>query len=152
MVINGFLRYMALLFLGVAFHLETHAQGVTADEVLLGTTRPMSGPMASITNEFFVGAGTYMEHVNAQGGVHDRKIRLLSLDDGYDPARAVANVKRLIEKDKVFALFGVTGTPTNMAIMPLLAEGEVPSIAPMSASESLRKPIKTCFENHYQGG
>ncbi|RJF95722.1 ABC transporter substrate-binding protein [Noviherbaspirillum saxi] len=141
MRITGFLRNTALLVLGSAFHLGAFAQGVTADDVLFGTTRAMSGPMASITHEVFTGAGAYLDHVNAQGGVHGRKIRLIALDDGYDPARAVANVKRLIEKDKVFALFGVTGAPTNMAIMPLLAEAGIPSIAPLTASEALRKPF-----------
>ncbi|MGH6949441.1 MAG: ABC transporter substrate-binding protein [Vitreimonas sp.] len=141
MKIMDVLRTIALLALGIAVHLNALSQGLTADEVLIGTSRPMSGPIASIANEVFAGASAYLDHVNALGGVNGRQVRLLALDDGYDPARTAANVKRLIEKDKVFALFGVTGAANNRAIMPLLAEAGVPSIAPISGSESLRKPF-----------
>jgi ABC-type branched-subunit amino acid transport system substrate-binding protein len=135
------LRSVAWLVLGSAFHLQALGQGILGEEVLLGTTRPMSGPMASASNEFFAGVDAYLEHVNEQGGVYRRRIRLISLDDGNDPNRAAANVRRLIEKDKVFALFGVTGTAANLAIMPLLAETEVPSIAPVTPSAAVRKPF-----------
>ncbi|WP_233575895.1 ABC transporter substrate-binding protein [Noviherbaspirillum saxi] len=130
-----------MLVLATGFHLGAFAQGVTSDQVLLGTSRPMSGPITSIANEVFTGVGVYLDHINMQGGVNDRKIVLLELDDAYDPGRAVANVKRLIEKDKVFALFGVAGAAANMAIMPLLADAGIPSIAPLSSSEALRKPF-----------
>lgn len=118
-----------------------YAQGVTPDEVLIGTTRAASGPMSSLVAEVFAGVDAYLDHINAQGGVHGRRIRLLALDDGYDPGRAVANVRRLIDTERVFALFGVAGTPANQAIMPLLAEAGIPSISPLSVSESLRKPF-----------
>lgn len=114
--------------------------GVGAQEILLGQTTALSGPLAELGQENSAGAKAYFDHVNRQGGVHGRKIRLLTLDDAYVTERGVANVKKLIEDDKVFALLNNISTPTNVALLPLLEKTGVPNIAPYTGSEALRTP------------
>ena len=91
--------------------------GVTDTEILLGQSCQLSGPLEGITREVRQGASLYFDHVNAQGGVHGRKIRVLALDDAYDPKRAEANTRHFIEDAKVLALFQYAGTPPALAGM-----------------------------------
>ncbi len=114
--------------------------GVTDTEILLGQSCQLSGPLEGITREVRQGASLYFDHVNAQGGVHGRKIRVLALDDAYDPKRAEANTRHFIEDAKVLALFQYAGTPPALAGMALAEQTGVPLIAPFTGSEELRKP------------
>jgi branched-chain amino acid transport system substrate-binding protein len=70
--------------------------------------------------------------------VHGRRIRVIALDDAYDPKRAADNVRQLLDQDKVLALFNLTGTPTNMAALPIAKQQKVPLVAPFSGFEALR--------------
>ena len=94
------------------------AQGVTDSEILLGMTAAFSGPAQATGTSMRAGILTGIGDVNARGGVHGRKLRLVALDDGYEPARALANVKELDEKHRVFAFVGNVGTPTAELTMP----------------------------------
>ena len=76
---------------------------------------PFSGP-ASAYGAIAKGAKAYFEFVNAKGGVDGRKIEFITLDDGYEPQRALHERARLVEQDKVFAMFNTLGTPNNLAI------------------------------------
>ncbi|HMH74827.1 MAG TPA: ABC transporter substrate-binding protein, partial [Bradyrhizobium sp.] len=78
--------------------------------------------------------------INAKGGVHGRKLKLVSRDDGYDPDRSVAQTTKLIEEDKVFALIGAVGTPTAVATIPISSARNVPVIGPFTGAEFLRAP------------
>ncbi len=97
------------------------AQGVTDSEILLGMTAPFSGPSRELGREMELGIQTYIHHVNDQGGVAGRKLTLLALDDGYDPDRALANMKELYEHRHVFAVIGNVGTPTAEKTLPYRA-------------------------------
>lgn len=119
----------------------SNAPGVTDDSILLGQSAAFSGPAARLGESMREGAMTYFEVINKRGGVHGRKIKLTSLDDGYEPDRAVANTKRLIAEDKVFALFGYVGTPTSYAVLPLVSEGKIPFFGPFTGAEGLRQPF-----------
>src|SRR5436309_1741457 len=116
-------RFMAgWLLMGFALVLPSFASaenGVSNDAILLGQSVALSGPAAALGTEMRLGAKVYFDSVNAQGGVHGRKIELRTLDDGNEPARTAPNTKKLIEEDKVFALFGYVGTPTSSAALPL---------------------------------
>jgi branched-chain amino acid transport system substrate-binding protein len=68
--------------------------------------------------------------VNEAGGVHGRKIKLIAYDHVYQPPKAVANAKRLVERDKVFIMMGHLGTPTTKAIKDYLEEKHVPNVFP----------------------
>ena len=114
--------------------------GVTDNSIVLGQSAALSGPAASLGTEMRDGANVYFRHINSQGGVHGRQIRLISLDDGYEPARTVPNTQLLLNEHKVFALFGYVGTPTSYAVLPLVNDARVPFFAPFTGAEGLRSP------------
>lgn len=114
---------------------------VPGDEIVLGQSAPLSGPAAELGLAFRSGAMAWFNGVNAAGGVGGRKIKLLTLDDGYDPARTVVNTTRLIEAEAAFALFGYIGTPTSKAALPVFGKAGVPFFAPFTGAESLRNPF-----------
>src|SRR5919197_2796221 len=114
--------------------------GVTKSAILIGTSVPESGPAASY-GLTAGGAKAYFASVNDHGGIFGRKLTLIALDDGYNPARTLANVKRLVLLNKVFALLGVVGTANNLTVLPFLTQQGVPSVAALSGSSLLRQPF-----------
>ena len=86
---------------------QSKAPGVTDTEVTIGITTPLSGPAAA-WSATALGAEAWAKHVNEQGGVNGRKIKIVMKDDGYNPGRALANVNEM--KDSVFALVGLPYT------------------------------------------
>ncbi|EKZ96216.1 ABC-type branched-chain amino acid transport system periplasmic protein [Cupriavidus sp. HMR-1] len=127
---------------GAAFAANTTAgeTGVTTDTILLGQSAALSGPTAVLGKQMNAGARLYFDYINKQGGVFGRKIELKALDDMYEPEEAVKNTKKLIEEDRVFALFGYVGTPTSQAVMPLVNQARIPFFAPFTGAQSLRDP------------
>ena len=108
-------------------------QGVNGDTIRIGTVRPATGNFA-IYDQVTTGLDAYVASVNASGGVKagdakTYKLELVKEDDGYDPAKTPALVKKLVEQDQVFALVGDIGTETNLAVRDYLNEKCVPSIA-----------------------
>ena len=101
--------------------------GITDDSIKLGGSYPFSGP-ASAYRSIAVGARAYFKFVNATGGVDDRKIEFVTLDDAYEPPKAVQNARRLIQQEEVFALFNTLGTPNNVAIWDFVNKQEVPHL------------------------
>ncbi|MBP0597688.1 ABC transporter substrate-binding protein [Herbaspirillum sp. LeCh32-8] len=121
--------------------------GVGDTQILLGQSAALSGPSGELGKLFLEGARSYFDKINAQGGVHGRKIRLLSLDDQYEPDKTVVNTLQLIHQEKVFALFGYVGTATVAAAMPLIEGAGVPLFAPMSGARFLREPFNALVFN-----
>jgi ABC-type branched-subunit amino acid transport system substrate-binding protein len=106
---------------------QARTPGVTDTEVVIGATTPLSGPAAA-WGTTALGAEAWAKHVNEQGGVHGRKIKVVLKDDGYVPGRAVANVTEM--KDSVFALVGLLGSAVMNANKDLVAEAKLPTIYP----------------------
>jgi branched-chain amino acid transport system substrate-binding protein len=131
------LAVSALLLLSMPAHAE---KGVSNDEVLLGKTSSLSGALAEIGVDATNASNAYFDHINAQGGVHGRKIRLITLDDQYSTEKGVANAKQLIENEKVFAFLNMAGTPTNKALLPIIEAEGIPSIGPYTGSSVVRTP------------
>jgi branched-chain amino acid transport system substrate-binding protein len=121
--------------------------GVTNEEIVLGQSTALSGPLAELGKDLSVASKAYFDYINQQGGVNGRKIRLITLDDAYDTAKAVANAKSLIEKDKVFALFNLFGTPANTSLLPTITQFGIPSIAPYTGSQAVRAPLNRFIFN-----
>ncbi len=115
--------------------------GVGPATIVIGQSAAFSGGAAAESREANLGARAYFDAVNAQGGVHGRKIVLESLDDGFDPRRTLANTRILLDEKKAFALFLYRGTPTTEAILPLISASRVPLIAPATGAQSLRQPM-----------
>ena len=116
-------------------------QGVTDKEIIVGMSTALSGPAAVLGTSFRSGVELYLDMVNASGGVQGRKFRLIVYDDRYEPMNTVAHVNTLIKNDRVFCLLGNVGTPTTLAIKPILDEHKIPLFAPFTGAESLRNPV-----------
>jgi len=114
--------------------------GVTADAIVFGQAAPLAGPAAALGLGMQAGIQAAFEEANRAGGVNGRKLKLVSLDDGYEPDRAIAQTKKLIEEDKVFALIGPVGTPTSKAAQPIATAAHVPFIGAFTGAGFLRDP------------
>jgi branched-chain amino acid transport system substrate-binding protein len=101
--------------------------GVSANEIVIGGTAPLSGPESAYA-VVAEGAKAYFDYVNAQGGVFGRDIRYVYLDDAYDPAQTVQQTRKLVEQEKVFAIFNVVGTEHTLATRPYLNQLGVPQL------------------------
>jgi branched-chain amino acid transport system substrate-binding protein len=121
-----------------AFAARTES-GVGAAEIVLGQTAVLTGPLSTGALAGQGGVRIAFEEANAKGGVNARKLRLVSLDDGFDPARAQANFQALLQEHQVFACVQSVGAATTLAGMPLLREHNVPLIAPIAVVDSARE-------------
>ena len=110
-----------------------------ADEILLGMSTALTGPTAELGKGMRDGFLLGLERTNRAGGVQGRRLRLIVLDDGYEPARAAPNVRRLIEQEKVLAMVGNVGTPTAIATLPLARAQRTLFFAPFTGAGVLRR-------------
>ena len=125
-----------------------HAEnGVSPTEIRIGMANALSGPAMGLGSGIKRGSEVYFNKVNAAGGVNGRKITLLSEDDGYEPTRAAAATRKLINEAKVFALFGYVGTPTSQAAEPIASKYGVPFFGPYTGAEFLRTPVNPLVFN-----
>lgn len=124
-----------------------HAPGVTDDEIRIGASLALSGHAKYLGIQTLRGALSYLEHVNARGGVHGRKITLVAYDDAYDPPRCLANTQKLIIEDQVFALSCYVGTPTTVKIIPLIDQAAIPLVGMFTGANALREPFNRYLIN-----
>ena len=130
----------AVLWIAATAALANEVPGVAPDRILFGQSAALSGPASELGNEMRRGVEAAFAEANRAGGVHGRRLELLSYDDRYEPEASIANTKKLIYEDRVYALIGAVGTPTSMAAVPIAREAEVPFIAPFTGAEFLRDP------------
>jgi branched-chain amino acid transport system substrate-binding protein len=121
--------------------------GVAADKIVFGQAAAFEGPAAALGTGMRDGILAAFAEANKAGGVHGRKLELMSADDGYEPNKSIEATKKLIEADKVFALVGPVGTPTSSATQPIATEAGVPFIAAFTGAEFLRTPFKANVVN-----
>ncbi|MCL5740561.1 MAG: ABC transporter substrate-binding protein [Betaproteobacteria bacterium] len=107
-------------------------------DILIGRSTALTGGMAPFLAPLHEGQEAAIADANAKGGVGGRKIRLVSLDDGFDPRRTLENAKQLSEKDGVLALLGVSGTSQVMTLLPYLAQAKLPLIGVYTGSPAIR--------------
>jgi branched-chain amino acid transport system substrate-binding protein len=110
-----------------AFAQKKYDDGVTDTEIKIGNTNPYSGPASSYA-AIARTIDAYFKAVNEAGGIGGRKIKFISLDDGYSPPKTVEVVRQLVEQDKIFALFQPLGTPCNTAIHKYMNQRKVPQL------------------------
>ncbi|MBM3555389.1 MAG: ABC transporter substrate-binding protein [Alphaproteobacteria bacterium] len=118
------------------------AQGVSKDSILIGTHTDLSGPAAiwGVSNRN--GMQMRFDEVNAQGGIHGRKVKHIVEDSAYNVAKAVSANDKLLKKDKVFLMLGNIGTPMNMATMSASLKAGVPNLFPLTAAASMYEPFE----------
>ncbi len=110
-------------------------RGVTATEIVLGTTMPLSGGAAFWGVPISGALDAWFKNINDQGGINGRKLRLVVKDDGYVPPRAVANTRELVERDGVFALVSSLGTANVFAVRDYVVESQTLWITPLASAD-----------------
>jgi len=145
---------LALLAASSAGAASTADPGVTAKKILIGGTVPLSGEAAAF-GSVAPGAKAYFDYVNAGGGVHGRKIEYRYYDDAYNPVQTIQLTRKLVEQDKVFAVFNSVGTANNAAIQPYLNGRRVPQLfvadGAQASSQPKRYPWTMGFLQSYLG-
>ncbi|MBK6866088.1 MAG: ABC transporter substrate-binding protein [Ideonella sp.] len=116
-------------------------QGVTKDQILLGSIQDLSGPISGYGKPTRQGMLLRVDEINEQGGINGRKLKLLVEDSAYDPKKAVLAAQKLVNQDKVFMMVGTLGTPVNMAAMPVQFEKNVPNWYPVAAAREMYEPL-----------
>ncbi|CAM8636432.1 LivK ABC-type branched-chain amino acid transport systems, periplasmic component [Comamonadaceae bacterium] len=116
-------------------------QGVSKDEILLGSIQDLSGPLAGFGKQSRAGMLLAVDEINEQGGINGRKLKLLVEDSGYDPKKAVLAAQKLVNQDKIFMMVGHIGTAQNMAAMPVQFEKNVINFFPITAAREMYEPF-----------
>lgn len=120
------------------------------EEILLGMSTALSGPAAELGKKMSQGVLAGLEHANRTGGVQGRRLRLIALDDGYEPTRTAPNMRRLIEQEKVLAVVGNVGTPTGVAAVPIATEQKTLFFAPFTGAGVFRKDPPNRYVINYR--
>lgn len=115
--------------------------GIGEGTITLGMSAPFSGPNGAYGKEMKEGAMAYFTQLNAAGGIHGKKVELVALDDGYETEKTVANTRKLINEQKIFALMAYYGSSPTTEAMKVFSEARVPLLGTISGAGSLRAPV-----------
>ncbi len=134
------------VFIGCLFTVSAGMQaqntaGVTEKEILIGSCSALEGPSHFLGTETVTGAKAYLDMINDAGGVDGRKLKLLTYDDSYDPAKTEACFNRLMEQ-KVFALGFFVGTPTAVKYIPMAESNKIPLVGLFTGAQTLYVPLR----------
>ena len=132
---------LAVLSLAASWSHAADSQGVSKTEILIGTIQDLSGPLAGYGKASRNGMLLRIDEVNEQGGIHGRKLKLQTEDDGYDPKKSVLAAQKLVNQDKIFIMAGHIGTAQNMAAMPVQFEKNVINFFPITAAREMYEPF-----------
>jgi len=135
------LLFSALSTMVALAQAQPTTQGITPNEVLLGSIIDLSGPVAAYGKDVRNGLQMGITDFNARGGAHGRKLRLVVEDNGYDPKRSVLAAQKLVNQDKVFGVVGTFGTPHALAAMQVQLPRGVFSLFPMALSRDMYEPL-----------
>jgi len=135
------LAALALLAMGTAAYAQNSNQGVSKNELVLGSIQDLSGPIAGFGKQVRLGMMLRVDEINEQGGINGRKIRLIVEDSAYDPKKAVLAAQKLVNQDKIFAMVAHIGTAQNMAAMPVQFEKNVINFFPVTAAREMYEPL-----------
>lgn len=131
----------ALGALALTASLASAQQGISKDEILLGSIQDLSGPIAGFGKQARLGMLLAVDEINEQGGINGRKVKLLVEDSAYDPKKAVLAAQKLVNQDKIFMMVGHIGTAQNMAAMPVQFEKNVINFFPITAAREMYEPF-----------
>ena len=132
---------LALATLSLTATLASAQQGISKDEITLGSIQDLSGPLAGFGKQARMGMQLAVDEINEQGGINGRKIKLLVEDSGYDPKKAVLAAQKLVNQDKIFMMVGHIGTAQKMAAMPVQFEKNVINFFPITAAREMYEPF-----------
>jgi branched-chain amino acid transport system substrate-binding protein len=127
-------------------------QGVSKNEIVIGSIQDLSGPLAGFGKQVRLGMMLRVDEANEMGGINGRKLKLLVEDSGYDPRKAVLAAQKLVNQDKIFAMVAHIGTAQNLAAMPVQFEKNVVNFFPVTAAREMYEPfhrLKFSFATTY---
>ncbi len=136
-----FTTTLAVTALTLCAGMANAQQGISKNEIVIGTIQDLSGPLAGYGKQARAGMQMAIEEINELGGIHGRKIKLLVEDSGYDPKKAILAAQKLVNQDKIFMMVGHIGTAQNEAAMPVQFEKEVINFFPLTAARSMYEPF-----------
>ena len=139
MKIRSSIALAALALAATVSHAQQ--QGVSKDEITVGSILDLSGPLAGFGKQIRMGMLLAVDEINEQSGINGRKLKLLIEDDSYDPKKAVLAAQKLVNQDKIFIMLGHLGTAQNMAAMPVQFEKNVPNFFPITAAREMYEPF-----------
>jgi branched-chain amino acid transport system substrate-binding protein len=137
--IGTFIVAVAMLAPAAAYSEQKYDSGVTDTEIKLGQTAPYSGPVSGY-GTFGKASLAYFAMINEQGGVNGRKIKLITVDDGFSPPKTVEQTRKLVESDGIFFDFASVGTAPNFAIKQYLNDNKIPQLFLQSGIPSWNDP------------
>ncbi|HKS80264.1 MAG TPA: ABC transporter substrate-binding protein [Candidatus Acidoferrales bacterium] len=125
----------------VVSYCSAQTTSVTDKEIVIGSCAALEGPSSFLGRETVTGAETYFHYINDEGGVNGRKLRLVSFDDSYDPAKTEGCWNKLMA-EKVFAAGFFVGTPTAVKYVPLAESEHVPLVGLFTGAQTLYAPLR----------
>ena len=131
---------------------QAQQQGVSRNEIVIGTIQDLSGPIAGFGKQARNGMQLRVDELNEQGAIHGRKLRLLVEDSAYDPKKAVLAAQKLVNQDKIFAMLSHIGTAHTNAALPVQLEKNVINWFPLTSSRDMFEPyhrLKFAFAASY---
>ena len=137
---SGVILATLLIFGGAGASAQT-APGVTEKEILIGSCSALEGPSHYLGTQQVTGAKAYLDMVNEAGGVEGRKLRLVTSDDSYDPAKTQECFDKLLSQ-KVFAMGFFVGTPTAVKYLPLAESNKIPLVGLFTGAQTLYTPLR----------
>jgi len=138
---------LSLIFVGTALpSFGQSTPGVSDDQILIGSCSALEGPSRFLGVETVSGAKAYFDLINDEGGVNGRKLKLLSADDSYDPAKTQACFDRLMS-EKVFAMGFFVGTPTAVKYVPMADNAKIPLVGLFTGAQTLYEPLRHWIVN-----
>jgi branched-chain amino acid transport system substrate-binding protein len=145
---------LTILFLLQALGTRTvqAAEADATNEIVLGMSAVFTGVNADLGKNMQRGILAGLERANRGAGVNGHKLRLIALDDGYEPARTGLNMRQLIEKEHVLALIGNVGTPTAIVAVPLANEQKTLLFAPFAGGPILRNDPPDRYVVNFRAG
>jgi branched-chain amino acid transport system substrate-binding protein len=137
--IRAFVVVIAVFASAGAFGQKQYDPGVSDTEIKLGQTAPYSGPVSGY-GTFGRASLAYFAMINDQGGINGRKLKLITVDDGFSPPKTVEQTRKLVESDGIFFDYAPVGTAPNLAIKPYLNENKIPQLFLQSGIPSWNDP------------
>jgi branched-chain amino acid transport system substrate-binding protein len=125
---------------GFAEGTKKYGPGVSDTEIKIGQTMPYSGSASALSMTGKI-SSAYFKMINAQGGVNGRKINLISVDDGFSPAKTVEQTRKLVEGDEVLAIFSSMGSAPTLAVARYLNNARVPQILSQAGTPKVVDPV-----------
>jgi branched-chain amino acid transport system substrate-binding protein len=132
------IRIALAAFAALAAAAQAQVPGVSSATIFIGQSAPLTGSNAELGNDIRNGAAAYFRKVNEAGGVHGRKVELVSLDDANQVPRAESNTRHLVEEKPVFALFGYASATLSRPALPFVEKHRVPFLGPFTGADPMR--------------